>query len=155
MPEIKIELANEIDNLWGLLLSADPYKDHIEEYINQSKIYIARLNEKIAGVYALYHFGNSVYEIKNIAVSPEFQNQGIAYQMLLHAQNICNSIQNSKLSICTGNSSKQQISLYKKAGFEIINIRKGFFIENYPSPVYENGIRCVDQIVMQYEKTGL
>ena len=43
----------------------------------------------------------------------------------------------------------EALALYQKMGFEMDSIRKGFFIDNYPEPMYENGILVRDMVVLK------
>ena len=151
MNRVEIEQTRQYDELWGLLLMADPSKEIVSAYLNQSSVYVAKINGIIVGSYVLFRESSLEFEIKNIAVSPEYQKMGIGYQMLIHAQSVYQDVGGSKLKICTGNTSTHQIALYKKAGFCIESIVTGFFIENYIDPIYENGARCEDLVVMFHE----
>ncbi|KHF37127.1 putative N-acetyltransferase YvbK [Paenibacillus sp. P1XP2] len=49
----------------------------------------------------------------------------------------------------TGNSSLNQLGLYQKCGFRMVRIERDYFVNNYPEPIFENGIPCRDQIVLE------
>ncbi|GMQ30855.1 hypothetical protein [Algoriphagus confluentis] len=42
-----------------------------------------------------------------------------------------------------------QLALYQKTGYEIVGIEKDFFIQNYPEPIFENGIPCKHKIILE------
>jgi ribosomal protein S18 acetylase RimI-like enzyme len=140
---LEIALAEDCQGLWPLLLLADPDKEIVKEYIDSCSIYVAKSNDQIVGLLALSNESAEECEIKNIAVSPVFQNQGIGRQLLNHAKLIANQ-SNMRLKICTANTSKHQLSLYESVGFTISTILKGYFIKKYPEPLFENGARCED-----------
>jgi len=123
-----------------------------------SEVFAAYQNDELTGVYVLYresdqdyeikNYEIKSYEIKNIAVAEDHQGKGIGYAMLLHAIEACVEKGAESLTICTGNTSSGQIALYKKAGFIIQNIEKGYFLQHYSEPIYENGERCEDRVMM-------
>jgi len=41
--------------------------------------------------------------------------------------------------------------LYKKEGFEVFGVRKNYFVDNYPEPIYENGTQLKDMIMLKKE----
>ncbi|GAL86722.1 acetyltransferase [Sporocytophaga myxococcoides] len=132
---------------YDLLLLADPSKDLIEQYIKLSDIYIARQNEEAVGVIALFPLTPDAVEIKNVAVRPEFQGKGLGSYLIENAINT--AVHNKQKSICIGtaNSSVGQLYLYQKHGFEITEIKKDFFINNYPESIYENGIQAKHMVL--------
>jgi ribosomal protein S18 acetylase RimI-like enzyme len=112
---------------YDLLLLADPSKDLIDEYLKQSDIFTAKQNDKTIGVIVLFPLSVETVEIKNVAVKPEFQGQGIGSYLIENVVQV--ALSNSQKSICIGtaNSSIGQLLLYQKLGFEITDIKRHFF----------------------------
>ncbi|AFD07183.1 GNAT family N-acetyltransferase [Solitalea canadensis] len=133
---------------YELLLLADPSKKMVDEYINDSLIYLAINENVITGVYALLPLNNHVAEIKNIAVHNVHQGKGIGKLLLESAIQVAKEKGFESLLIGTANSSVTQLYLYQKCGFEIVEIRKNFFLDNYNEPIFENGIQCKHMIVL-------
>lgn len=131
-----------------LLLIADPSRDLIDEYLKQSDIFIARQIDEIIGVIVLFSLTAETVEIKNVAVKPEFQGQGIGSFLIENVVRI--ALLNGQKSICLGtaNSSVGQFYLYQKLGFELTDIKRNFFINNYAEPIYENGIQAKHMLVL-------
>lgn len=142
------ELAKHEDIPYDLLLLADPSREIIESYLKNANIYIAQLQDKILGVYVLVPIDSKIIEIKNIAVDSNFHGQGLGKLLLQDASN--NAIEKGfkSISIGTANSSIGQLYLYQQQGFEITNIKKNFFLENYKDPIYENGLQCKHMIIL-------
>jgi len=136
---------------YELLLLADPAKDLVDEYVKQSDVFIAIQNEETIGVIVLFPLVTEAVEIKNVAVKPEFHGQGIGTYLIENA--IKAALLNKQKSICIGtaNSSVGQLYLYQKLGFEITEIKRNFFTDNYPEPIYENGIQAKHMIVLTRE----
>jgi hypothetical protein len=49
----------------------------------------------------------------------------------------------------TGDAAIRNLCFYRKEGFKTFGVRKGFFVENYPQPVYENGIQLKDMVMLK------
>ena len=140
------QLKNKDQIPWNLLLLADPSKGKVEEYLDNSIVYVATLNNKIIGEYVLTNITSGVMELKNIAVDKKYQGQGLGKQLVLDAINKAKNKKAKRIEVGTGNSSLLQLALYQKCGFKIIGIDKGFFYRNYKQEIIENGIKCVDMI---------
>ena len=88
-------------------------------------------------------------EIKNIAVVEELRGRGFGKIMINSV--IDNAERNGyeRVIIGTGDAGVRQINLYKKCGFEIYDRKKNFFIDNFPEPIYENGIQLIDMVMLK------
>ena len=147
--DIKVRkiLDNE-DIPYELLLDADPSIEVISTYLGLSEIYVALLKNKIIGTFVLYPVDHEILEIKNIAVKEGLQRRGIGKLLLKNATEMARARGIKKLDIATSNASFEALSLYQKAGFDIDLIKKNFFVENYPKPLFDNGIQCRHMIVL-------
>lgn len=132
-----------------LLLIADPSINAINKYIDESIIFIAKNYEEEIGVIAIKKNSEEIYEIMNIAVEEDYRGQGIGKQLICKAVEKVKSIGGRKVIIGTGNSSIVPLILYQKLGFRIYDIKKNFFLENYQDEIWENGIRCIDMIMLE------
>ena len=49
-----------------------------------------------------------------------------------------------------------QLAWYQREGFRVFAIERDFFLENYPEPIYEQGIQLKDmlRLVVECETTG-
>lgn len=133
---------------YSLLLDADPSKELVESYLKSADVFVAVRLGDIIGVYLLCPIDPDKAEIKNIAVREELQGQGIGKLLLEDAARQARANGYKALFIGTGNSSVGQLYLYQKAGFEITEIKKNFFIDNYTGPLYENGIQVKHMIML-------
>lgn len=147
---LKIELLSDRKNLpFSLLELADPSRKHINEYIENGKIYVAKMNSEIVGVMVLEEVSAISIEIKNIAIDEKYQGKGIGKQLLNFAIYTSQLSNYQEVIIGTGNSSIGQLALYQKVGFEIHSIDKNFFVRNYDEPIIENGIQCKHKIILR------
>lgn len=131
-----------------LLLLADPSRALIEAYLPSADLYLADWEGQTIGAYVLCPLDEQRAEIKNIAVAEAWQGRGLGQILLKHAEKVARAKGFDTLLIGTANSSIGQLYLYQKMGFEMLEIRKGFFLENYAVELWENGLRVRDMVVL-------
>lgn len=148
--ELEYELILDVKSFpYKLLLLADESISQINKYVFESKVYTVKNNNKIIGAFCLYQIDENTIELKNIAISPSFQNKGIGSKVISHIKEIC--IENcSTLIVGTADCGTNQIRFYERNGFQKYDSRKNFFIENYTEPIFENGIQLVDMVLLKY-----
>ena len=134
-------------DLMTLLLTADPDKNAVLSYIKSAEIIVALDSGKIIAVVAITKT-KSEFELKNIAVASNYQGRGIAKSLIAASKDYAKESGANSLIVGTGNSSLSQLALYQKCGFRIFDIVPDFFVE-YNEPIYENGIRCLDLLMLK------
>ena len=139
--------TSDISELMPLLLEADPSIASIKSYVDASAIFAASENEKVIGV-AVVQIGAHEAEIKNIAVVKEFRGRGIGRALLAHLRDYAAQKMIKKITVGTGNSSLYQLRFYQLSGFRIVAVEKDYF-DQYPNPIYEDGIRCRDLLRLE------
>ncbi len=131
-----------------LLLEADPSKKKIAEYLKSGIVFVAEYQHELVGVIVVVPRGEED-EIVNLAVEAKYRGRGIAKKLLHFVTKQSEESGKHHVVIGTGNSSINQLALYQKCGFRIENIIKNYFIENYEEAIFENGIQCMDMIVLK------
>ncbi len=131
---------------WELLLLADPSRPLVEEYLQNGLVLGCLEDEEVCGVVVLASLSESSWEIKNIAVSPHYQSGGRGKALLSAALALCKDRGAQEVWIGTGNSSIQQLGLYQKMGFRMVEIVRDFFSRHYAEEIVENGIPCRDMV---------
>ncbi|WP_294210324.1 GNAT family N-acetyltransferase [uncultured Chryseobacterium sp.] len=134
---------------YELLLLADPSKKMIDQYIRKSDVFTALYQEVTIGVVALFPLTKNTAEIKNVAVKTEFQRHGIGTFLIENAIQAAQSNGMKSVVIGTANSSIGQLFLYQKLGFEMTEVKKDFFLENYAETIFENGLQAKHMVVME------
>ncbi len=134
---------------YQLLLLADETKEAIDKYIFDSEIFVLEENNQLIALYALKAINLTQIEIKNIAVQTDFQGKGIGSFLLKDAFERAKELGFQSLLIGTGDASLKQLALYQRVGFKKHDVIKDFFIDNYPEPIFENGIQLKDMIVLE------
>ena len=77
------------------------------------------------------------------------KNRGIGKALLEEATARAKEKGFKTLSIGTGDAMMMQLRLYQKEGFEMDVIKKNFYLDNYPTPVYENGLRLKHMVMLK------
>ncbi len=123
---------------YPLLLLADPAPDLVAAYLKESVCIVATMAHRVVAVYVLRPDAASA-EIKNIAVAPDWQGQGIGRRLVADAARRALQMGAREITVGTGNSSLGQLAFYQKCGFRIIGVEWDLFAQ-YAEPIEENGI---------------
>lgn len=137
---------------YEILLLADETIDAINKYIFDSVVYGVNKNDKMIATFCLLRVDETTIEIKNIAVVDEFRNKGVGSEIIRYVKKICKDTY-STITVGTADNGINQIRFYERNGFEKYDTITNFFIENYPDPIYENGIRLKDMILLKFQET--
>ena len=152
MTKLIINKLNESDSFpYDLLLLADPNRKLMDEYLKSGECFVGKIDNKIIGEYVLIKKSEDIFEIINVAVDPIYRRKGIGKMLVLDAIARARDRCAQKIEIGTGNSSFAQLALYQKCGFRIVGVFKNFFVNNYPEPIFENGIQCVDKVMLSID----
>lgn len=130
------QIADITDEHWHLLLLADPSKRLVQQYLQHGTTFEVRKSDQVVAIMVVKKNSPASLEIKNIAVDPKFENQGIATKLLNYALDFAKGHHYQQVQIGTGSTSFKQLYLYQKVGFRISSIRSDFFIKNYQHPIY-------------------
>lgn len=149
-----IRLLGATEYPWELLLEADPSRSQIETYLGRSKVYGLFVDPGICGVLVLSGLGSDIVEILNVAVASHARGRGLGRKLIEFAVSTARSAGSRRIEIGTGNSSLGQLYLYQSIGFRMVGMDRDFFVRNYPEPIEENGLRCLDMVRLSMELTG-
>lgn len=147
---LSIEKVLPVHAPMELLLEADPSEKRVKAYLDKSYCYIAKLAEKVVGVYVLQPIGETILELMNIATHPAYQGKGIGAKMLESAIQSARELGAKRLELGTGTFG-YQLAFYQKAGFRVDRIDKDFFLKNYEEPIFEMGIQHKDMLRLVLE----
>lgn len=136
---------------YKLLLLADETIEAINRYIYDSEIFVFEKDNETIAAYVLQKISDDTIEIKNIAVDTKHQGQGIGKLLLRDAISRAKAKEFKTIVIGTGDIAIKQLYLYQKEGFEIFGLKKGFYIDNCPKPIYENGVQLKDMVMLKKE----
>ena len=138
---------------FDLLLLADERIKAIENYIYDSDVYVAVENKhsQPIAVFVLCKRSDKDIEIKNIAVSERRQNAGIGSFLISEIKRIAITAQYENIIVGTPDGAARQINFYEKNGFRKYDLRKDFYVQNYPAPIIENGVMLRDMVILRME----
>lgn len=136
---------------YDLLLTADPSREMVEDYVSRGEIFLAKIKDNTVGVYVLIQTRPKTIELVNLAVEEAFQEQGIGKILVLDSIERARSLGARTVELGTGNSGIGQLALYQKCGFRIVGVDRNFFTRHYEEEIYENGIQCIDMIRMSLD----
>lgn len=150
MSYLTISKLDENDQIpWDLILLADPSKEVVEKYLPDSDIYLAYFESDLIGEYVLQKVSDDEVELMNVAINEKHQGIGYGKELVLDAINRAKDSGMKSIKVGTGNSSFSQLALYQKCGFRIVGIEKDFFTNNYLDEIIENGIKCIDKVILE------
>ncbi len=123
-----------------ILLLADPDIEAIERYLYDGDLYICIDGADTVAAAILYPLEDGVCELKNIAVLESLQGKGIGSKFL---KKLMGEAAKGYTHMLVGTTAPTE-GFYKSLGFEYSHTIANFFIDNYPEPIYEDGVQCVD-----------
>lgn len=136
----------------ALLLLADPSAENVSTYADRAIFLALRESEtgRVIACAALIELEPAEIEVKNFAVSPECQMQGLGRQLFTQIVCFARARGAERITVGTGNSSLGPLAFYQKLGFRITAVWRDHF-RSYRPPIVENGIACRDMIRLSYE----
>ena len=123
--EIYKELAMEWLNKYNLYEHEDELILNNPEKLILNKggyIFLAKLNEKVIGTVSLIPVESGVFELAKLAVTKNYQNNGIAKVLIEKAIQTAKKEDAEKILLYSNSKLKKAYHLYKEYGFKEINI---------------------------------
>ena len=118
--EIKEILQTDFDEFW----TANVLKSELESDL--SKYIVAKIDEKIVGFAGVIILPDDV-EITNIVTKKQERKKGIGKELLDKLIEIAKQTGKDNISLEVNEKNIVAISLYKKAGFKEVGIRKKYY----------------------------
>ncbi len=143
-----IPITKQKKRYLDLLLLADEQESMIDRYLERGHMF-ALMDGGLRAVCVVTDEGDGILELKNLAVSPQYQRRGYG-SALIHFL-----IQQYRLNfrlfqVGTGDS-PLTIPFYQRCGFQISHRVKNFFPDNYDHPIYEGGRQLTDLVYLTME----
>ncbi len=133
---------------YNILLLSDDTIEAINKNLHNSELFVGEINDKVIAAFILKIIEKETIEIKNIAVIEDLQGKGVGTILLEYIKKIAKERNFEKLLVGTCDQCIKEIAFYKKSGFDITDVRKNFFTENYQEPICENGVQIEDMIML-------
>ncbi|MPN14623.1 hypothetical protein SDC9_161950 [bioreactor metagenome] len=133
----------------NLLLIADPEEAVLDAYIHDCQLFECVENGDVIGVAAILDLPDGSVELKNIAIHPLAQRSGIGSALLRFVRARVGS---RRLIVGTADVSSEALAFYERNGFLRFSVISDFFIDRYAEPVFDNGRRCRDMILLEWRE---
>lgn len=140
------EVTEDKRKYMKLILDADPSEKMIDRYLDRDRMFVLMDGEAKAEC-VVTNESNSVLEIKNLAVSPQFQGQGYGRKMIEYIADYFRGTF-SILQVGTGDS-PATVPFYERCGFQRSHVVQGFFTNNYDEPIYDGGVLLDDMVYLR------
>ncbi|GAM54252.1 acrtyltransferase [Vibrio ishigakensis] len=146
---VKVKQVKPSDIPMSLLLEADPDEAMVLSYLESCLAFVLIEEDKVAGACLLRQEsdGNSA-ELMNIAIWPDKQKLGLGSVLLEGVLTSESVTRLDKIWLKTGTFG-HQLSFYQRQGFRVERVVKNYFVDNYPEPIYENGIQHQDMLILE------
>nr|WP_242694237.1 GNAT family N-acetyltransferase [Proteiniclasticum aestuarii] len=131
-----------------MLLLADEQENMIDRYLERGEMFVLD-DDGVKAECVVTKVADGVYEIKNIAVMPDYQRKGYGKRLiefLFSYYTDCN-----RMLVGTGDV-PSVLRFYKECGFEESHRIENFFTDNYDHPMFEDGTQLVDMVYLKWER---
>lgn len=134
------KIENKEDYI-DILLDADPSKDSIYKYLNDSDVYGLKVDEEIVSLAVILHIDKNTLELKNLVTKEEYRGKGYAKKLL---KSLCGNYKQKYNRMLVG-TSENNIPFYVKQGFDKYEKTiKNYFIDNYDEEIIDGDLHCID-----------
>ena len=142
-PRMQVKKIENKEDYIDLLLEADPSKDMIHKYLNDSDVYALKKGDELISIAVILHIDRKTLELKNIVTRENYRNKGYAKTLL---KSLCGNYKQKYDRMLVG-TTENNIPFYVKQGFDKYEKTiKNFFIDNYNEEIKDGDLICTDLI---------
>ncbi len=142
-PRMQVKKIENKENYMDLLLEADPSKDMIHKYLNDSDVYALKKGDELISIAVILPISRKTLELKNIVTKESYRNKGYAKTLL---KSLCGNYKQKYDRMLVG-TTENNIPFYVKQGFDKYEKTvKNFFIDNYDEEIKDEDLICTDLI---------
>lgn len=128
-----------------LLLLADEQEDMIDRYLYRGDMFVLEDGGVVAECVVTKESGG-VYELKNIAVLPEYRRKGYGRRLTEYVFAYYPDC--DVMFVGTGDC-PSALAFYRSCGFSESHRVENFFTDNYDRPMFEDGVQLVDMVYLK------
>ena len=140
-PRMQVKKIENKEDYIDLLLEADPSKDMIHRYLNDSDVYALKKEEELISIAVILHIDRKTLELKNIVTTEKYRNKGYAKTLL---KSLCGNYKQKYDRMLVG-TTENNIPFYVKQGFDKYEKTiKNYFIDNYDKEIWDGDLQCID-----------
>ena len=142
-PRMQVKKIENKEDYIDLLLEADPSKDMIQKYLNDSDVYALKKEDELISIAVILHIDRKTLELKNIVTKENYRNKGYAKTLL---KSLCGNYKQKYDRMLVG-TTENNIPFYVKQGFDKYEKTiKNFFADNYEKEIKDGDLICTDLI---------
>lgn len=142
-PRMQVKKIENKEDYIDLLLEADPSRDMIHKYLNDSDVYALKKEDELISIAVILHIDRKTLELKNIVTRENYRNKGYAKTLL---KSLCGNYKQKYDRMLVG-TTENNIPFYVKQGFDKYEKTiKNFFIDNYDEKIKDGDLICTDLI---------
>ena len=142
-PRMQVKKIENKEDYIDLLLEADPSKDMIHKYLNDSDVYALKKEDELISIAVILPISRKTLELKNIVTKENYRNKGYAKTLL---KSLCGNYKQKYDRMLVG-TTENNIPFYVKQGFDKYEKTiKNFFIDNYKEEIKDGELTCTDLI---------
>lgn len=142
-PRMQFKKIENKDDYIDLLLEADPSKDMIHKYLDDSDVYALKKEDELISIAVILHIDRKTLELKNLVTREKYRNKGYAKTLL---KSLCGNYKQKYDRMLVG-TTENNIPFYVKQGFDKYEKTiKNFFIDNYDEEIKDGDLICTDLI---------
>ena len=142
-PRMQVKKIENKEDYIDLLLEADPSKDMIHKYLNDSDVYALKKGDELISIAVICTISRKTLELKNIVTRENYRNKGYAKTLL---KSLCGNYKQKYDRMLVG-TTENNIPFYVKQGFDKYEKTiKNFFIDNYKEEIKDGELTCTDLI---------
>ena len=142
-PRMQVKKIESKEDYIDLLLEADPSKDMIHKYLNDSDVYALKKGDELISIAVILPISRKTLELKNIVTTEKYRNKGYAKTLL---KSLCGNYKQKYDRMLVG-TTENNIPFYVKQGFDKYEKTiKNFFIDNYDEEIIDGDLICTDLI---------
>ena len=142
-PRMQVKKIENKEDYIDLLLEADPSKDMIHKYLNDSDVYALKKGDELISIAVICTISRKTLELKNIVTRENYRNKGYAKILL---KSLCGNYKQKYDRMLVG-TTENNIPFYVKQGFDKYEKTiKNFFIDNYNEEIKDGDLICTDLI---------
>ena len=130
-----------------LLLLADPCEAMIDRYLEAGDMHVLSIGDAPVCVAVFIPYSDTACELKNLATDPQFQKQGYATRLM----ETLFKFYAARFRAMYVGTAGPGVAFYARFGFTHSHTVAGFFTDNYPEPIYEDGVLLTDMLYLKKE----
>ena len=147
-PRMQVKKIENKEDYIDLLLEADPSKNMIHKYLNDSDVYALKKEDELISIAVILPISRKTLELKNIVTTEKYRNKGYAKTLL---KSLCGNYKQKYDRMLVG-TTENNIPFYVKQGFDKYEKTiKNFFIDNYNEEIKDGDLICTDLIYYSKE----